>query len=258
MGSIVIAGLGIRGSEQVTVEVERCLRSADLVFHSVAHRKTEEWIRSIAASTYNVDQLYVDGRPRLEAYHAMAQMIVENASAGGDVAFVVYGHPCVLHTGVQLTLRAGRARSIPIRILPGVSSVDVLLAHQGIDFGFGGLHVLEATDLLLYGRTPQTDGHVVILQVGVTGPRLHRADGHHGAHVGHLIERLGSFYPPDHPALHFRLASRVDGPDLIDWSTIQRLHLQRWSNPSSLYLPPARPSQLDPVYAGRFEADPSL
>ena len=92
----------------------------------------------------------------------------------------MYGHPCVLHTGVQLTLQGAAERGIPVTVLPGISSVDGLLAAVGVDFGFGGLHVLEANDMLLYGRTPQADSHVVILQVAIAGPRVHRAEGHRG------------------------------------------------------------------------------
>ena len=49
------------------------------------------------------------------------------AAEGATVMFAVYGHPCVLHTGVQLTLRAAANRKIPTRILPGISSIDGVL-----------------------------------------------------------------------------------------------------------------------------------
>ena len=251
-GRIVIAGLGIRGPEQVTPEVARALRESDVVFHSVAHDVTRQWIESLAPRTHDLNLLYRDGEQRIDTYRAMAAAVVEAASAGATVAFVVYGHPCVLHTGVQLAMRLAAERSLPVRMLPGLSSIDGLLAAVGVDFGFGGLHVLEASDLVMHGRMPQTEAHVVILQVALTGPRVHRAQGHRGDHADYLIRRLRTLYPLGHAALHFRLASSASEDDALVWTTVERLHAQAWTNASSLYLPPARTSRVDGLYAQRF------
>jgi uncharacterized protein YabN with tetrapyrrole methylase and pyrophosphatase domain len=252
MTPIVIAGLGIRGRDQVTEEVRTALREADVVFHSVSDAVTREWLNSTAASAHDLNELYTDGRPRIETYRAMADLVVGRAQTGAAAVLAVYGHPCVLHTGVQLTLRAAADRSVPTRILPGVSSIDGMLAAAGIDFGFGGLHVLEASDMLIHGRIPHAEGHVVILQIAVAGPRVHRAEGHRGAFSAHVIRRLATLYPPDHRALHFRLAANPAGEDSLVWTTVGELPQQRWTNASSLYLPAARESRVDPVYAARF------
>jgi uncharacterized protein YabN with tetrapyrrole methylase and pyrophosphatase domain len=230
MSSIVIAGLGIRGRDQITAEVQRVLRDVDVVFHSVSDDRTREWLEAMTTDTCDLNDLYTDGRPRIDAYRMMSDMVVGRAATGMAVMFAVYGHPCVLHTGVQLTLREAAKRGVPTRILPGISSIDGMLAAIGTDFGFGGLHVLEASDMLMYGRVPQSEGHVVILQVAIAGPRIHRAGGHHGAYARYLIRRLATLYPPDHPVLHFRLATDA----------------------SSLYLPASRASRVDPVYVKRF------
>jgi precorrin-2 methylase len=252
MAPIVIAGLGIRGCDQVTDEVRSALRESDIVFHSVSDAITREWLQSAAPAACDLNELYTDLGPRIDTYKAMAERVVDRALTGDAVMFAVYGHPCVLHTGVQLTLRAAAERGIATRILPGVSSIDGMLAAAGIDFGFGGLHVLEASDMLMYGRMPQVEGHVVILQVAVSGPRVHRAQGHHGAFADHLIRRLATLYAPEHPALHFRLSTTPEHSDSLVWTTVGQLSSQRWTNASSLYLPAGRDSRLDPVYAARF------
>jgi hypothetical protein len=99
---------------------------------------------------------------------------------------------------------------------------------------------------------PQTEGHVVILQVAIAGPRVHRAAGHRGVYADLLIRRLATLYPPEHPALHFRLASDSSDTDSLVWTTVHRLADERWTNASSLYLPAARRASVDPVYAVRF------
>jgi precorrin-2 methylase len=252
MSTIVVAGLGIRGPDQITDEVRRMLGEVDVVFHSVSNDCARKWLQSAAADARDLNDLYIDDRPRIDAYREMADLVTSTAAAGAAVMFAVYGHPCVLHTGVQLTLRRAAERKIPIRILPGVSSIDGMLAAAGIDFGFGGLHVLEASDMVKYGRIPETEGHVVILQVAITGSQLHRRDGHRGEHTNYLIRRLATFYPLDHPALHFRLASNPADADSLIWTTVGRLPEERWTNASSLYLPAARASRVDPVYAKRL------
>jgi len=252
MTPIVIAGLGIRGRDQVTEEVRAALHDADVVFHSVSDAITREWLETTAESVHDLNELYMDGRPRIESYRSMAEQVVGRAQNGATVVFAVYGHPCVLHTGVQLTLRAAAERGVATRVLPGVSSIDGMLAAAGIDFGFGGLHVLEASDMLMYGRMPQVEGHVVILQVAIAGPRIHRAGGHRGAFSAHVIRRLATLYPPDHPALHFRLAASPHAEDFLRWTTVRELPSEQWTNASSLYLPAARASRVDPVYGARF------
>ena len=82
MSPIVVAGLGIRGPGQVTDEVRRALAEADVVFHTVADERTRSWVESIAAAARDVNELYVDGRPRIDAYRLMAQRVLETADGG--------------------------------------------------------------------------------------------------------------------------------------------------------------------------------
>lgn len=250
-GFITIAGVGLRPERDATAEVDAALRTTDVVFHSVADARARQWIRARAPETHDLNPIYEDGRPRIEAYRAMADLVMGRARGGEHVALVVYGHPCLLHTGVQLTLRAARDERVPFRVLAGLSSIDGLLARIGVDPGFGGLQVLEACDMMMYGRRPQTDGHVVILQVALVGLRVHRAEGYSGADADFLIRRLETLYPASHPALHFRLAAG-DRDDRLAWTTVDELDREDWSNASSLYLPPARKAVLDPEWSARF------
>ncbi len=249
---VVVAGVGIRGPEQVSAEVEAALRAADVVFHCLGDPATVRWVRSLARAEHDLIPLYADGAPRLRAYRAMADLVLGQAAAGAQVALAVPGHPCLLHTGVQLTVRGARRARIPVTILPGISSVDMLLALVGVDPGFGGLQVLEATDLLLYHRGLQADGHVVILQPACIGPRVHRAEGHHGQRAGMLVDRLVEVYPAGHAALHFRISAGDSAADALRWTTVGALAGERWSNASSLYLPPALASKPDPDIAARL------
>lgn len=245
-GSITLAGLGVDVTRQTTIEVLEAMQEAGCVLHSVADVAARDWVRSIAKVEEDLNLLYSDGTPRLEAYRAMAERAVSLALEGQRVAFVVYGHPCLLHTGVQLTLRRAAEENIPATVLPGISTIDGLLARIGVDPGFGGLHMLESSDLLRFGRVPQRTGHVLILQVGVTGSVLHARAGHHGERADLLLRRLTTLYPPGHRALHFRLRSG-DRAESLRWTRVGDLKLERWSDASSLYLPPME-SDPDPLY----------
>jgi hypothetical protein len=243
-GSITIAGLGIHAARHPTVEVLESLRSADCVLHSVAGASVREWIQSLARTEEDLNRFYRDGAPRLEAYRAMADRAISLAKDGRSVVFAVYGHPCVLHTGVQLTLQDAARQNIRTRVLPGVSTIDGLLAAIGVDPGYGGLHMLEASDMVRFGRVPQTRGHVLILQVAITGSRLHARVGHHGERAEPLLRRLAALYPPAHPALHFRLQTN-DHEETLRWTEVGRLRLEDWSDASSLYLPPLHNEDVD-------------
>jgi len=226
--------------------VLECLRAADCVLHSVAGTSARKWLQSVSQAEEDLNLFYRDGAPRLEAYGAMADRAISLAKEGGRIAFVVYGHPCLLHTGVQLTLRNAARQNIATKVLPGVSSIDGLLAAIGVDPGFGGLHVLEASDMLLYGRLPQREGHVIILQVAMIGSRLHASIGHRGARADLLLRRLATLYAPSHRALHFRLQTS-DREGTLRWTHVGQLQFEKWSDSSSLYLPRVN-KEVDYVY----------
>jgi uncharacterized protein YabN with tetrapyrrole methylase and pyrophosphatase domain len=247
MGSITIAGLGIHAARHTTIEVLECLRAADCVLHSVAGTSARKWIQSLARAEEDLNLFYRDGVPRLDAYRAMADRAISLAKDGRRVAFVVYGHPCLLHTGVRLTLQNAARENIVTKVLPGISTIDGLLAAIGVDPGFGGLHVLEASNMLLYGHVPQRKSHVIILQVALIGSRLHAIVGHRGEHADLLLRRLATLYAPGHRVLHFRLQTS-DKEETLRWTDVGRLQFEKWSNSSSLYIPPIK-SEVDYVYA---------
>src|SRR5271157_2935832 len=88
---------------------------------------------------------------------------------GKTVVAVFHGHPGILVLATRRAVAIARQEGFSARIVPGVSSVDCLLADLGIDPGVGGLHVLNADTFLRGAATLSTSGHVVFLQVGSVG-----------------------------------------------------------------------------------------
>src|SRR5208282_5165774 len=61
-----------------------------------------------------------------------------------------------------------RKRGFDADMVPGISSLDCMSADLGIDPVMESTYISEATEFLLYGRTPDPTAGLVLFQVGVT------------------------------------------------------------------------------------------
>lgn len=66
-------------------------------------------------------------------------------------------------------LAIAQAEGHKIKMLPGISSEDCLLADLGIDPSFAGCVVTDAPAFLMYDRPLSTSSHVIMYEVGQVG-----------------------------------------------------------------------------------------
>lgn len=248
----MIAGTGITGISQLTVEAIAWIEAADVVGYVLADPLTERWIHDHARQAEDLTQLHHPGVPRVQAYRAMSERLVELARAGLLVVGVFYGHPGVFTSPSHWAVEAARAEGISARMLAAVSAEDCLFADLGIDPGNGACQSFEATDMLIRARVPATDAHLVVWQIGVVAQRgLEVGRGH----ITEFAKYLERFYPTDHVVTHYQAAQSVVGDPTIETIPLGQLSTVPLAVTSTLYVPPLRERDYDIELAASVRLD---
>lgn len=251
-GRLIIVGTGITGISQLTLEAVAWIEAADVVCYVLADPLTERWIHEHARDTEDLARLHRSDVPRVEAYRAMSDRLVEHARAGRLVVGVFYGHPGVFTSPSHWAVEAARAEGISARMLAAVSAEDCLFADLGIDPGDGACQSFEATDMLIRARVPATDAHLVVWQVGVVAQRgLEVGRGH----IAEFVRYLERFYPADHVVTHYQAAQSVIADPTVQQIPLGELETLALAVTSTLYVPPLRERDYDLELAASVQLD---
>jgi precorrin-4 methylase len=254
-GRLMVVGTGITAVSQLTLETVAWIEAADVVCYVLADPLTERWIRSHAKASEDLARLHRAGVPRIDAYRAMSDRLVGHARDGKLVVGVFYGHPGVFTSPSHWAVAAAKAAGIPARMLPAVSAEDCLFADLGIDPGDGAGQSFEATDMLIRGRVPATDAHLIVWQIGVVA-QLQLTTG--GGHIAELVRYLGRFYPDDHVVTHYQAAQSVATDPTIQPVPLAELASLPLAVTSTLYVPPLRQRDFDMELAAAVDLDGTM
>jgi len=252
-GSLIAAGTGIRCVGQLTTEALAWMRRADKLLYLVRDPVAREAIRQLNVGSEPLDDLYADGKPRRVTYEQMVERILDHVRAGFVTVLAVYGHPAIFVTCTHESIRRARAEGFEARMLPAVSAEDCLFADLGVDPASHGCQSYDATDFFIHGRRVDTTSAVVLWQIGVFGEWTYRPHGNVAA-IPLLVERLLTDYPPDHVVYVYEAAVLPGCEPFVSPVPLAALG-QAWIPlMSTLYIPPARPTVLDPNAYGRLAA----
>lgn len=146
MGEITIVGLGPGPFRLLTVETLDLLSSGKTVLLRTAKHPAVDECRQRNMVFTSYDHVYEEKGSFDEVYQTIAADCLQRAEQGEDIVFAVPGSPLVAEKTVTLLRQQGEARGIRIRILPGMSFLEVLYTRLGID-PIHGLTVLDAADI---------------------------------------------------------------------------------------------------------------
>jgi len=198
---LYIVGLGIMGVRQITREVDNVLRRSREVLFIDQGFGVEDYLAQACDRVTDLFPIsYRELDPRINAYDRIAAQVLRAALDHPPVTFAVYGHPMVYVYPSTQVLRAAKLLGLRVQVLPGISTLDALLIDLGLDPGFYGLQMYEATDLLLRDRPIQPDVPCVLWQVGAVETGLHSTAPSIPARFQRLQAHLLKFYPPNHEA----------------------------------------------------------
>jgi len=242
MTNVWIAGLGVRGVEQLTRETERALRASREVLYLDAGVATRPYLQSLCPRVTSLyEQSYSEHQARLNAYEHMAIRVVEAALDHPPVTFLVHGHPLVAVDAPFLVLEMAQALELQVEILPGISSLDALLVDLRLDPVVHGVQMYEATDLLLRRRPLQNDVPAIIWQIGPLETALHSQRISRPERFARFVAHLRQFYPPWQQVTAIYSSPHPVLPPQILRFALQDMgrHAEQLHAGFTLYVPPA-------------------
>jgi uncharacterized protein YabN with tetrapyrrole methylase and pyrophosphatase domain len=213
--SLTIVGLGPARPEHVTREAIEVLRRARERGHRVyglAHVRDVVADVAPGLAVRPLDYLYeLPGVDRPMAYGDLAKMLVRRAFSDElHVVYVVAGSPLYVNDAVLGIRRACAAAGHPLRLVHGLSFVDLVL-DRVYWTGRGGLQLYSAWNLARDGVTLATGAPSLVFQLGefTKGGDALNTDGSTGM-LEALRDVLLQSFPDDHPVTILYSSGRPD------------------------------------------------
>lgn len=198
---IAVVGLGLVGVHQVTTQVEETIRRCNRTFVIDTAFGVVDYLRTLCPEVTVLASPHDAGTHRILIYRRMATEVVSAALDDAPVCFATYGHPRMYCYPTTLISRAAQVLDLSVEVMPGISFLDTLLVSLGVDPGFDGLQLYEATDLVVRARPVLPDVNCVIAQGPITLDAYNRADTPSAESLNLLQEHLLEFYPAEHEAV---------------------------------------------------------
>lgn len=237
-GSLIVVGSGIKSVGHLTIETQGWIKYSDVVLYCVADPATEIWIKENSRYSIDLYQFYGNDKRRLDTYHDMADEMLKYVRRGKDVCGVFYGHPGVFVYPSHRAVQIARSEGYKAAILPAISALDCLYADVGVDPSSKGSQTVEATDLLLRKRRLNTDGHVVVWQIGCVGDLGFNFAGYDNRNLNILVDYLESCYDKNHEVVHYQGSQYPMCPSVVERMPLDALRTAKVTGISTLYIPP--------------------
>lgn len=159
MNEIVVIGLGPGDFGLISLESWRTLEAGPPLFLRTARHPAVAGLAERGLVFTSYDDLY----ERLDTFEAVYAAIVGDllaqAKAAGRIVYAVPGSPAVAERSVSLLRERAAAAGIVVRMLPGMSFLDLLYARLGLD-PVDGVTVVDAADI---GKLPPDLGTALVV-----------------------------------------------------------------------------------------------
>lgn len=251
MIELLLIGIGTGNPEHLTLEAVNALQTADLILipdkgeakadlrdvrHAILARHVPEAAARIAAFAMPVrDAANPDYKDGVDRWHdAVAEAWKRTIEAhldlakGGRVALLVWGDPSLYDSTLRIAERLKRVWPVSVRVVPGLTSVQVLTAAHGIPLNEIGASVALTTgrQLAQKGWPASVDTLVVMLD-GETAFAKIEQEGVHiwwGAYLGLPQEMIVSGPLPEvsHRIVEARAAARAKNGWIMDIYLLRR------------------------------------
>lgn len=162
MGELIIVGLGPGALGLLTMETWDMLTTADKLLLRTAKHPTVTELNARGVRFTSYDYVYDEQQTFEQVYEFIAKDCLRQVQEGQRIVYAVPGSPLVAEKTVTLIRSLAAQQQIPVKILPGMSFIEVLYVKLGID-PIDGLTVLDSSDLP--ALPPELNTALVVTQV---------------------------------------------------------------------------------------------
>lgn len=155
---VVIVGLGPAGADLLLPAARTAWEQAEVRFVRTARHPAVDDLASTGLAFQSFDAEYEAAGELEAAYRAIVRRLIDEAARNGSVGYAVPGNPALAERTVALLHEAGRAGTIAVEIVPGLSFAELAWSRLGVD----PMHGARVVD----GRDPglAADGPTLIAQ----------------------------------------------------------------------------------------------
>jgi tetrapyrrole methylase family protein/MazG family protein len=146
MGEITVVGLGPGSLGFITLETWDKLAGEETLLLRTAKHPTVEEMKKHNVTFTSYDHIYDTKATFDEVYQTIAQDVVSRAKQGNNIVYAVPGSPLVAEKTVMLIRDIAKTQHVTVRILPGMSFIEILYVRLGID-PIDGLTVIDSEDI---------------------------------------------------------------------------------------------------------------
>ncbi|RFU64521.1 precorrin-2 C(20)-methyltransferase [Peribacillus saganii] len=151
VGTLYGVGVGPGDPELVTIKAFRILRESDVIAYPKKSKGSKSYAHKIIDLYVSPEEKTMLGlvfpmtkEPRIleREWNATVDKVWEQLNDGKDVAFVTEGDPMLFSTFIHMmNLIKERYPEAPIKVIPGISSINGAAARLGIPLAEGDDHV---------------------------------------------------------------------------------------------------------------------
>jgi precorrin-2 methylase len=257
VADITLVGAGLLGARHLSRAADDVLRSARVVFCSTYNRGIAEHVRALnphASVRSSEENEYAPGMYRPDMYRRMAGVVIEAAAAGPGVVVLCPGSAVVVDLVTQHLLEGARGAGLRVSVLPGISSIESVLAEVEYDAA-GGLQVVLAQKLVLERRELDPTMASIVLQPAYFDTLFYAGAPRSGpGRFDALAQQLARTLSHDAPLALVITPTEADEAPSVFWFRLRSLgQLHRALSPRhTLFVPPERPAAIDPAFAARI------
>ena len=251
MHKLIVVGSGIKSIAHLTEETKKIIQNADKVLYLVNEELLKQWIIRESKSAESLESIYFNSAKRIDAYNNITSAIISNYYEHNSICVVFYGHPTVFAESALRAVKRIQAEKGNAIILPAVSSMDCLFSDLQIDPGVQGCFSIDATELLLYERTPDVYSHTILWQIANLG----MFNTQNTTKLNVLKDYLCNYYPNEQLVCLYEAALYPTQKPRIEWFKLSDLENIKVTPISSLYITPSPQIKLSNKYLELLEID---
>jgi tetrapyrrole methylase family protein/MazG family protein len=192
---LTIVGLGPGDASLLTVEARDVLASADEVWLRTSRHPTVAGLP--AGPRYeSFDAIYESGASFEDVYERIVARVLELAARPDGVVYAVPGHPLFGEVTVRALLDRASGAGIDVRVVAGISFLDVAALALGLDPLADGVLLLDALAFAPHRRLLTPERPTVIAQVydrrAASQAKLALLDAYPADHVVTVLRAAGT------------------------------------------------------------------
>ncbi len=238
-GRLTIVGTGLQLGH-LTIEAKNAIEGSKKLLYLIDDAITENYLIKLNNTAESLIGFYQEGKDRLQTYEEIVNYILKTLDEKKDLCVAFYGHPGVFTYPSHKAIKLAKERGYKAKMLPGISTEDMLFAELGIDPGTYGLQSFEATAFLINNNKIDPSCYVVLWQIGVLGLRKYTQNINVTSELQKLLNILLQFYPKEHEIILYQASTHRIIESVIITEQLQNLAKIEFDPISSLIIMPLK------------------